>query len=953
MADRLFLFEDDDTDTVDTPFRFTGQRTVDPDQYGSSFVNFYNTALGLPDLGEETGVEVEEEDITQLAEPGRPADDDDGDGVDLRNILDQPLLGGGEDQFTQASTVSFYDPTKEGTITGFDSYSDYLSSAQDGKFKDRIGLVQNILEPTVSGNFKDIDLGAGFTSEAKATAEDIGTEVKEAPSRAERLFTGKLTPEDSKSLARGMVSSAGLVGAAAGTFIGGTTVKNAFGNNSFRPSGPLGLVADIVHSKQYDDLAKIRATVASYTGSNLSKIDTGFAVTIGNFGITRAPGSGTYTGNTRGMDHEQIKALEAISNGFDPTRGRYNMLDPSKSQTVVESGGIQVSGNPMDGFYRANGTVYDPRLGASGAYGTRRMAENAAANAGITYDQFQDALARARTGDVTLGDAIQDIRRTSVAAATVTTSASATKPVSFTALPTTSPTEALGIDSLGFGASEAGIGSPIQAPAYGRGLGAAPSRDQFDLYRTSRQYRDNLASIRAKYGAGAAAEADRLTKMATQYTGQFPTVSTDQPEPTTLSIVTGSRVQQDDDGFNAAQQDDDFDADAFAASYEDVTDFGFRQGGRVGLAMGGAPGMASGFVDRPPEQVPEDQTVADNRPAQLPEGAFVINAAAVEFAGSNDIKDMLLKAHKESIRRGLTVDKQGNGAKLIDVAISSGEVVVAPHLAKIIGYDRLNKINNRGKPETRERIQENGRPQAMQARPDGFINRYSGGDVSMRYAGPLSAVELMKSGLNVTSPVSQGFIEQEPFDTGPVPTGLDDTAHGYRIGDVMAAIQAVETKGYENKNGGYIFTKSDKRGKRSSAFGPYQITGETAADLLKRNNDVARQIKFDPGFGDYINAFISQGIDAVNIRNTGKKFVGPKDNRTSVKISNAVKKLYGPLGVGEIPRELHDKYYPMLAEYVVKQKASDAGSFDEWIKSYGNNTEAYLKKVKAELDKLS
>jgi hypothetical protein len=394
-------------------------------------------------------------------------------------------------------------------------------------------------------------------------------------------------------------------------------------------------------------------------------------------------------------------------------------------------------------------------------------------------------------------------------------------------------------------------------------------------------------------------------------------------------------------------------ADDYAASYEGVTDFRFREGGRVGLAMGGAPGMASGFVDRPPEQVPEDQTVADNRSAQLPEGAFVINAAAVEFAGSNDIKDMLLKAHKESIRRGLTVDKQGNGAKLIDVAISSGEVVVAPHLAKIIGYDRLNKINNRGKPETRERIQENGRPQAMQARSGGFINRYNGGDVSMRYAGPLSAVELMKSGLNVTSPVSQGFIEQEPFDTGPVPTGLDDTAHGYRIGDVMAAIQAVETKGYENKNGGYIFTKSDKRGKRSSAFGPYQITGETAADLLERNNDVARQIKFDPGFGDYINAFIAQGIDAVNIRNTGKKFVGPKDNRTSVKISNAVKKLYGPLGVGEIPRELHDKYYPMLAEYVVKQKASDAGSFDEWIKSYGNNTEAYLKKVKAELDKLS
>lgn len=935
MADRINLMEDDDTE--DTSFRFTSKRVVGADEYGSSFINFYNTTLGLPTLGQETGIEVRE-DITELAEPGRsperdePSDDPSETGVDPFDVINtQPIV--------------FYNDNTSSTNVNFDSYSDYLSSAQDGKFKDRVGLVQEVLEPTVTGNFREIDLGAGLSSGVRATAQDIGAEIKEAPSRAERLIKGELDERDSKSLAAGLASAmAGPVGGVAGTFIGGTEVRNAFGNNSFRPAGPLGFVADLVHSKQYDDLAKIRATISSHTGSNLSKIDTGFAMTIGNLGITRAPGSGTYTGNTQGLSHEQIKALEAISGGFDPTRGRYNMRDPSKSQTVVESGGLQVSGNPMDGFFRANGTVYDPKFmgsvgGASAAFPTRAMILGAAKTHGVSEDQFRSALSQARSGNITLGDAVKRIKAQAAAAA----------PTAVVTTPT-----ALKIDSLGFGAFEAGIGSPIQAPAYGRGLGAAPSRDQFDLYSTSRQYRDNLANIRANYGAGAAAEADRLTKMATQYTGQFPTVSTDQPEPTTLSIVTGSRVQQDDDGFNAATPTE----YSISTGFEDRTDFGgssgpFAEGGRVGLAMGGAPRMASGFVDRPPEQVPEDQTVADNRATQLPEGAFVINAAAVEFAGSNDIKDMLLKAHKESLRRGLSVDKQGNGAKLIDVAISSGEVVVAPHLAKIIGYDRLNKINNRGKAETRERIEENGQPEVMQARSGGFINRYDGGDVSTRYAGPLSAVELMKSGLNVSSPVSQGFIEQEPFDTGPVPTGLDDTAHGYRIGDVMAAIQAVETKGYENKNGGYIFTKSDKKGKRSSAFGPYQITGETVADLLKRNSNVARQIKFDPGFGDYINAFIAQGVDAVNIRKTGKKYVGPEDNRTPVKISNAVKKLYGPLGVGEIPRELHDKYYPMLAEYVVKQKASDAGSFDEWIKSYGNNTEAYLKKVKTELDKLS
>lgn len=671
MADRLFLFQDDDTE--DTPFRITPKREVGVEEYGSSFINFYNTTLGLPTLEEETGIEVEEEDITELAEPGRPPKEDDPskDGADLRNILDQQILGGQEGEFTAASQVSFYNEGVPASGTYFDSYSDYLSSAQGGKFADRVGLVQNVLEPTVTGNFKDIDLGAGFGSEVKATAKDVEAGVKEAPSRAERLFTGKLTPEDSKSLARGMVSSAGLVGAGAGTFIGGETVKNAFGNNSFRPASALGAVADIVHAKQYADMSAIRAAVRA-TGSYDTatgkfvlnpKVDTGFAMTIGNFGITRAPGSGTYTGNTRGMSHEQIKALEAISGGFDPTRGRYNMLNPSKSQTVAESGGMFISDNNMDGFFRANGTFYDPRSGASAAYGRKRDAEKAAATAGISYDEFQNALGVARGGSKTLAAAIQDIKDAKTAAATKT--------------------------------------------------------------RQEREQRE----------AAAAAEAEAQAAF-------------ERGQAARDRMMDRLQRESDNGGTPGTEYSmSDFASD-YAASYEGVTDFGFREGGRVGLAMGGAPGMASGFVDRPPEQVPEDQTVADNRPAQLPEGAFVINAAAVEFAGSNDIKDMLLEAHKEAVRRGLTVDKQGNGAKLIDVAISSGEVVVSPHLAKIIGYDRLTKINNRGKPETRERIEENGQ-QPVGAAEGGFIDQPGelgdvGEDVPMQFEIPAESLEKFK-----------------------------------------------------------------------------------------------------------------------------------------------------------------------------------------------------------------
>ncbi len=154
---------------------------------------------------------------------------------------------------------------------------------------------------------------------------------------------------------------------------------------------------------------------------------------------------------------------------------------------------------------------------------------------------------------------------------------------------------------------------------------------------------------------------------------------------------------------------------------------GFADGGQVGMAVGGqmAAGMApSGFIGAPPSQVSEAESVADNVNTQKQEGTFIINAAAVEFAGESDIMKMLKDAQKEAVRRGITVDNPERSAKLIDVAVSRGEVTVAPHLVKIIGEDRLTKINNRGKPEVKERIEENGQQMAAQG---GFIGLANGG----------------------------------------------------------------------------------------------------------------------------------------------------------------------------------------------------------------------------------
>jgi hypothetical protein len=153
--------------------------------------------------------------------------------------------------------------------------------------------------------------------------------------------------------------------------------------------------------------------------------------------------------------------------------------------------------------------------------------------------------------------------------------------------------------------------------------------------------------------------------------------------------------------------------------------FGAAQGGMLGMQEGGvAQNSPMGFVGGPPENYNDATTVADTEETQLSEGSFVINAPAVEYAGSDDIRKMILDAYSTAKEKNLDIGRADR--KLyesnIDVALSKGEVVVPPELVKIIGLDRLEKINNRGKKEVTRR--------QKQARQGGFIDGYAdGGDV--------------------------------------------------------------------------------------------------------------------------------------------------------------------------------------------------------------------------------
>ena len=175
------------------------------------------------------------------------------------------------------------------------------------------------------------------------------------------------------------------------------------------------------------------------------------------------------------------------------------------------------------------------------------------------------------------------------------------------------------------------------------------------------------------------------------------------------------------------------------------SDYSFNDGGKVGMQMGGdptqqqAPTGDMGFIGGPPDQFTPQQTIADDIPKEVPEGTFVINAPAVEFAGQEDIRQMLITAYEIVAQADVDagVDRTAQASKIpskeqVDIMISRGEVVVPPEIAKIIGYDKLEKINNRGKKEVsrrQEESQQQEKPQARTVAEGGFIGMQEGGNI--------------------------------------------------------------------------------------------------------------------------------------------------------------------------------------------------------------------------------
>jgi len=161
-----------------------------------------------------------------------------------------------------------------------------------------------------------------------------------------------------------------------------------------------------------------------------------------------------------------------------------------------------------------------------------------------------------------------------------------------------------------------------------------------------------------------------------------------------------------------------------AAAMEDAYDTSsatyFAKGGRVNKAMGGKQDSVGpiGVVNgRTPEEVTDADTVRDDVEGSVPEGTFVINAAAVERYGSERVRKLLMSSLQEAEKQGIDIsstDSTITDEESVSVAVSEGEVLVPPILVRIIGLQKLEKINALGEAEAEDRVEEYGQAEVSE-----------------------------------------------------------------------------------------------------------------------------------------------------------------------------------------------------------------------------------------------
>ena len=300
--------------------------------------------------------------------------------------------------------------------------------------------------------------------------------------------------------------------------------------------------------------------------------------------------------------------------------------------------------------------------------------------------------------------------------------------------------------------------------------------------------------------------------------------------------------------------------DAAAAGGAD--DFGlFKTGGRIGMQEGGNTTevvQPAGFI-APDPNATDQQEIADDKPIDARDGDFIINAPAAEDAGKQDIQRMINTAIRNLQEKGVDVrfgDPKINIADKVKLLVSRNEVYIPAIIAKEIGYDRLKKINNRGKREVQRRQEESQQEEKPQAR--GFFEK-KGGDVVKNQGfveQPLTkdtpTFTTFTDFLKKIKPLRKDietFIDTIPEDKtrlavlAGVETPLETSTLSELEGVIQTIINRVNDKTFEYRNVNTIPEAMKQRSTRGKGSKMFMYDGLERTNLTNRLKEIVKNPK--------------------------------------------------------------------------------------------------------------
>ena len=360
-------------------------------------------------------------------------------------------------------------------------------------------------------------------------------------------------------------------------------------------------------------------------------------------------------------------------------------------------------------------------------------------------------------------------------------------------------------------------------------------------------------------------------KQQQQQQQQDDSISDDRTE-TSFSDTSGQDVYSE--GFDSYDPGEDTGGYTGDDSFEDA----FATGGRIGMQEGGNTTevvQPAGFI-APDPNATDQQEIADDKPMDAKKGDFIINAPAAEEAGKQDIQRMINTAISNLQEKGVDVrfgNPKINIRDKVKLLVSRNEVYIPAIIAKEIGYDRLKKINNRGKREVQRRQEESQQDEKPQSR--GFIQKkkgdvvQQGGFIPTPVTKDMATFTVFKNFLKQKKPLRRDiekFIDTIPEDKGrlAILAGVETPLESSTLPELEAVIQTilnrVNDRTFEYRNINTVQDIMKQRSRRGTGSRMFMYDGLERTNLQNRLKEIISNPKvFEAGLNAAENVLTKGG----------------------------------------------------------------------------------------------